>query len=278
MPTTPTWRRWSFPAVLDPSLTNAYTAAVSTVPYDVAGPTAGPAIVLIHSTRLTRAMWRPQIEALSDEFRVLAVDLPGHGALAEGTFGLEAAADHVADVIETALGRPAVVVGLSLGGYVGMALAARRPEIVRALVLSGATAEPVGRRAIPYRSLAWAMGRLDGPRLHGLNERFFRSRYGPEVADAIVAGGFWSQGGAGALRAITGERFLPRLAAYPGPTLIINGEYDLLFRLTSAAFAASAKDARRVRLRGATHLANLDRPEAFTTAVRRFVRSLPDRA
>ena len=39
-------------------------------------------------------------------------------------------------------------------------------------------------------------------------------------------------------------------------------------------FAAAARDARRVRLAGATHLANLDRPAAFSEAVRRFARSL----
>jgi pimeloyl-ACP methyl ester carboxylesterase len=214
--------------------------------------------------------------ALADEFCVVAVDLPGHGVLVDEPFELEAAADHVGDLIATVLGRPAVVVGLSLGGYVAMALAARRPELVRALVLSGATAEPIGVLAAPYRALAWAMLRFDGSRLDALNARFFRSRFVPDIADPILAGGFWSRGGAVALRALIGERFAPRLAAYPGPTLIVNGEYDLLFRLSSRTFAGAAHDARRVRLRGATHLANLDRPEAFSEAVRRFVRSLDE--
>ena len=61
----------------------------------------------------------------------------------------------------------------------------------------------------------------------------------------------------------------------PGATLILNGELDLIFRLPAATFAAAAVDARRVRLAGATHLANLDRPRAFSEAVRRFARSLP---
>ena len=56
--------------------------------------------------------------------------------------------------------------------------------------------------------------------------------------------------------------------------MILNGELDLPFRLSAPAFAAVAHDARRVRLRGASHLANLDRPAAFSEAVRRFSRSL----
>jgi pimeloyl-ACP methyl ester carboxylesterase len=78
------------------------------------------------------------------------------------------------------------------------------------------------------------------------------------------------------LRALIGERFVPRLAAYPGSTLIINGELDIPFRLFARTFAAAARDPHRVRLAGASHLANLDRPAAFSEAVRRFARSLGD--
>jgi pimeloyl-ACP methyl ester carboxylesterase len=141
---------------------------------------------------------------------------------------------------------------------------------VRGLVVSGATAEPVGLRSIGYLALAAVLATFDGPALMRLNTWFFRTRYAAAIAEPIVAGGFWSAGGADALRALVGERFVPRLAAYPGPSLILNGEYDLPFRLSAPAFAAAAHDARRVLLAGATHLANLDRPVAFTEAVRRF--------
>ena len=118
------------------------------------------------------------------------------------------------------------------------------------------------------------MGAHDGPRLDALNRRFFRSRFPAAIAEPIVAGGFWSSGGAAALRALSGERFLPRLAGYPGPTLILNGALDLPFRLSAGAFAGAAQRPRRIRLAGATHLSNLDRPAAFNEAVRRFWRSL----
>lgn len=244
--------------------------------YDVDGPADGPSIVFIHGTRLSRGMWRPQMDDLRDRYRVVSVDLPGHGALAGEAFTLARASDAVARAIEEAAGGRAVVVGLSLGGYVAMDLAARRPDLVRALVLSGATTEPVGALATPYLALAWVMDRFDGPALEAVNAWFFRTRFAPAIADPIIAGGFWSAGGAAALRAIVGERFAPRLAAYPGPTLIINGDLDVLFRLTVKGFARAAHEGQRVRLRGATHLANLDRPGAFSLAIRRFVEGLPD--
>jgi pimeloyl-ACP methyl ester carboxylesterase len=241
------------------------------------GPATAPAIVFVHGTRLTRAAWPAQLDDLGDQFRAIALDLPGHGARADQAFTLDGAADAVASVIrEQAEGGRAVVVGLSLGGYVAMALAAREPERVRGLVLAGATAEPVGVRSLPYRILAMLLDRFDGPALVRLNTWFFRTRYPASIAEPIVAGGFWSKGGARAVRTLFGERFAPRLAAYPGPTLILNGEWDLLFRLSAGSFAAAARDARRARLAGAIHLSNLDRPAAFNDAVRRFARSLGD--
>lgn len=242
--------------------------------YDVAGPLDAPAIVFVHGTRLTRAAWAPQMVALSDRYRVVALDLPGHGVLADRDFTVGGAADELARVIAEATGGRAVIVGLSLGGYVAMELAAREPDLVRGLVLSGATQEPVGLPASAYLALAWVLERLDGPGLDALNAWFFRARFPPRIAEPIVTAGFFSAGGAAALRDITGQRFAPRLAAYDGPVLILNGEFDPLFRLGAERFARAARDARRIRLRGASHLANLDRPEAFNEAIRRFMGSL----
>jgi len=242
----------------------------------VVGPPDAPPVVFVHGTRLTRAMWAPQQAALAGSFRTIAVDLPAHGTRADEPFTLDGAADAVASTIRTEAGGRAVVVGLSLGGYVGMALAARQPEVVRGLVLSGATAEPTGVRMLPYLALAEVMSEVDLARLDRANAWFFRRRFPPEIADPIIAGGFWSRGGSAALRSLAGERFVPRLAAYPGPSLILNGEFDLPFRLFARSFASAAHDARRVRIAGATHLANLDRPAAFSEAVRRFALSLPD--
>ena len=240
----------------------------------VAGPPDAPAIVFVHGTRLTGAMWSPQVAALSDEFRTIAIDLPAHGSRADEPFTMESAAGALAADIREHAGGRAVVVGLSLGGYVAMTLAAREPALVRGLVLSGATAEPVGLRMLPYRALASVMGRISDERLQRVNARYFRRRYPSTIADPIVEAGFWSRGGADALRAISGERFVPRFKAYPGPTLIINGERDLPFRLFAPTFAAAGTNVRRVRLARARHLSNLDQPAAFNEAIRRFVRSL----
>jgi pimeloyl-ACP methyl ester carboxylesterase len=163
---------------------------------------------------------------------------------------------------------------LSLGGYVSMELASRWPERVSGLVLAGATAEPVGPRALPYHALGWILSAVPEAWLDRLNTWFFRRRYRPSIAEPIIAGGFTFRSGARAVRSIIGQRFRPRLARYPGRTLILNGEFDLLFRLSERSFAEVAADPRRILIRRATHLTNLDQPEAFTAAVRRFARGV----
>jgi pimeloyl-ACP methyl ester carboxylesterase len=234
-----------------------------------------PTIVFLHGTRLTGAQWAAQVAALSDDYHCLAPDLPGHGSAADETFTVGGAAERVAELIgrDVAGGR-AILVGLSLGGYVAMAVAARWPERVAGLAISGATAEPVPPRSIAYRGLAAIFSTVPERALDALNRWFFGWRYPAEMAEPIIADGFWFAGGAVAVRSLVGERFKPMLAAYPGPSLLLNGEYDLFFRPTERSFAAVAAHPRRALIRGATHLTNLDQPEAFSAAIRRFARSL----
>ena len=236
-----------------------------------ATPDHRPTIVFLHGTRLTGASWAAQIAALDDSYHCLAPDLPGHGTAETTRFTLDRAADDVVDLIarEAHDGR-AIVVGLSLGGYVAMAAAAKAPARVTGLVLSGATAEPGGIRSIAYRALAAMYSRVPAPVLDRVNTWFFGRRFPPAIADPILAAGFSFAGGAVAVRALVGERFKPRLASYPGPSLLINGEYDLFFRPSERSFADVAADPRRVLVRRATHHTNLDQPDQFNGLIRAF--------
>jgi pimeloyl-ACP methyl ester carboxylesterase len=104
---------------------------------DVAGPRDAFPIVLVHGSASTRNMWVPQMETFSDEFLVIAVDLPGHGALREQPFRLEAAIQAVMESLRHQSHDRALIVGLSLGGYIAMACAHEHPQEIAGLVLSG---------------------------------------------------------------------------------------------------------------------------------------------
>jgi pimeloyl-ACP methyl ester carboxylesterase len=243
--------------------------------WDVIGPPDGPLIVFIHGTRVTRAAWRAVTARLADTYRCVCLDLPGHGALADRPFTLDAAADAVERALDDAGGGRAVLVGLSLGGYVAMAAAGRAPGRVRGLVLAGSSAEPSGPAAAAFRLFAWALGVVPQRPLDALNTWLFRRRYPPEIAEPIVEAGYWSRGGAAAVRTLPETRFRDRLLAYGGPILVINGDLDIVFRLGERSFLRGVPNVTRQVLRWTTHLSPLDRPDAFAAAVRRFAERLP---
>ena len=238
---------------------------------DAAALDPRPTIVFLHGTVLSGAAWSPQVAALRDDFHCLTPDLPGHGTAAAEPFDVETAARRVAELIDRdAHGRRAILVGLSLGGYVAITVAARWPERVRALAIAGATADPVGLQALGFHALALALDLAPEPIVDRVYRWFFRLRFKSEITDPVFAGGFWFPGGVVALRALVGRRFAPVLAEYPGPSLLINGEFDLFFRPTERDFAHAAADPRRVLIRRSAHLTNLEQPAAFTAAIRRF--------
>ncbi len=240
-------------------------------PWTAVGPRDAPAIVFVHATRLTRAQWSAQLRHLSGRYRIIALDLPGHGVRAAEPFSVEAAARAVADSIdaEAPSGR-AVVVGLSLGGYVAIEAAAAYPERVAGLVLAGCSAEVVGGRAWPFRVLATILDAAPTPVLRALNDAFFTLRYPSRIAVPIVEGGYWPRAGAEAVRELIGRRFLDRLSRLWTPVLIVNGALDPVFGPGGSPWAAACRRGRHVMVPRAMHLSNLDRPRAFSALVGDF--------
>lgn len=246
--------------------------------YTAVGPPGAPAIVLVHGTRLSRGMWHPQLAALSGGFRVVALDLPGHGALRDQPFDWDEAVEEIARVIDEAAAGRAILCGLSLGGYLAIDVAARHPEKVAGLVISGASAEPRGLLMPPaIRWLALVMDQGTRPTVARLNRSWFRRRFSPATANAILAGGFGFEAGSVALRSVIGRDMRASFAAYPGPSLILNGQLDIPFRLGEGGFRKAARDPRVVVIKGASHLVNLHRPSAYSAALARFTAEVAER-
>lgn len=207
-------------------------------------------------------MWRAQVEALERAGRpVVAPDLPGHGRRVEEAFTVEGALAAVDDAVEGVGGR-AVVVGLSLGGYLAIAWAARRPGRAVALLLSGCSTDPDTLLTSAWREAARVIAHLPD-RGAALNQALVDRALPPPGAADVAAGGFALDVMVdllGAMRALDARADLARVAC---PVWFANGQWDH-FRLHERAFLAARPDARRVVVRGATHLASLVRPVAFT--------------
>jgi pimeloyl-ACP methyl ester carboxylesterase len=236
--------------------------------FDMAGPEEAPRIVFLHGTRVTRAMWDPQVAALTDRYRVVTVDLPGHGVFADMPFRMPLAVSIVRSVIDRAGGR-AIVVGQSLGGYVAMELATAYPGHVAGLVLCNSTAEP--------RTVARRAPRTVGVYLADRVSERYLGRGAPVQASGPVSGpapratnGWLFKGGYRAVVTALRTSFLPQLAAYPGPVLLVNGADDPIFRRAELTFLAACGDGRLRVIEGAGHLVSSEQPEAFNAAIRQF--------
>lgn len=221
-----------------------------------------------------RSVWRPQIDALADRYRCISVDLPGHGTQRGQAFDLDEAAAGLVRAVDEAAGGRAVLVGLSLGGYVAMTVAGRHPEKVRGLVIAGSTREPTGVSRFAFLVYAAALRLAPESLVRTLALAYFRRRYGRVLAAAITAGGHFARGGAHAVGRIAGTRFRDRLTAYGGPILVINGTLDLVFRIGAGRFLAGVPRVENRVIPGAGHLSNVDQPEVFTGLIEEFIASL----
>lgn len=243
---------------------------------DVAGPPDAPALVFVHGAMFTRKMWAPQRDALADEYRVVAPDLPGHGDRANESFDLERAVSVLDDAVESYAGGNAVLVGLSLGGYVSTEYASRYPEKADGLVVVGSSANPTRGMNLLTR-LTGAVARLATRSdtveraVQRLGRRWVRNRdLAPDHERELLESGIYPRGFGTPGPDLGGRDVRGKLESYPGPVLVVNGEHDTIMRRGERDHA-SAAGGDVVVLEGVGHVCSLHRPETFTNVVDRFV-------
>jgi pimeloyl-ACP methyl ester carboxylesterase len=222
-------------------------------------------VVFLHGAGLSSVMWRPQLEALAGDLDAVAVDLPGHGSRAAERFSFPAAREVVSAAV--AGDGPAVLVGLSLGGYVAMDAAVHDESLAAALVLTGCSVD-YSRRG--QRIVAWtgeAFQRAWPKRMLREAQRSAFARRYPDLADDLVAGHSW-RGYADALRAARKVHWYQRIEPYRGPVLLLNGAADTPHVRAQGSLLEHLRSGRVQEIEGAGHLANLDRPDEYTAAVR----------
>ena len=244
----------------------------------------GPPLVLVHGAAQDSRAWRPQLDALADEFTVVAWDEPGAGRSSDvpADFGLADYADCLAAVIEVCAPGGAHVAGLSWGGTVVLELYRRRPELVATLLLVDTYAgwkgslpeQEVRARLAGVREMLEAPPEAFDPTLPGLFAGEPPAEFVPllEQIDASVRP--HSLGTQLGVMAEADQRdLLPHIAV---PTLLLWGEHDARSPLAVAHQLEQAiACAELVVLPEAGHVSNLEQPAAFNDAVRRFCRAHP---
>jgi pimeloyl-ACP methyl ester carboxylesterase len=246
---------------------------------------SGPeTIVFSHGLLMSAAMFEDQVSALSSRYRCIAYDHRGQGRseVTDSGYDMDSVAEDAAALIGALDCAPCHFAGLSMGGFVGMRLAARRPELIRSLILLETTAdpEPEENRG-PYRKLAF-VGRWLGfrpviRRLMGImfGQSFLedpemkprRERWQSHLMALDRKGTYRAAHGVIDRSGVYGE--LGRITA---PTLIVVGDEDVATVPAKSERMHAAIDGSVLKLiPRAGHSASIEQPEAVTRAISEFL-------
>jgi pimeloyl-ACP methyl ester carboxylesterase len=251
--------------------------------YRVVGAAGLPWLVICHGMALDHREFVPLAETLSDRWRVLLWDMPGHGQSQPqpGDYSVAAMADALEAVLAAEGVAMTALLGFSYGGVVAQVFARRHPERLTALILQGCFMTYLQPAPLP----GWLVGPLIGATFatrgwDRIKRDFVANCALTDTGRAAIADAPEPLGRAGFV-AMT-KALLRANEPDPGfriaaPVLLIRGEHDRYAKAIDAGFAALAATsphAQRVVIAGAGHCAHLDAPAVFEAAVAVFLDSL----
>ena len=234
------------------------------------GDRRNPAILFLHGIRLGRDIWNEHAQALASRYHVVTLDLPGHGSLASVPFTQATIGTLLDRTIEDVCESPPLIVGYSLGGFVTMQYATRRPERTSGLVLAGCTLDFEGWKYWPYEMSARISESMPGPLFDTLLNLGVHATLPPQWASLVERIPFNREVISHTNKIAANMRFSELLPAYPKPVLFLNGEHDMVFRLDERRFAEAMPDAELRVIRGVDHTAPMRRAQEFTRIVGDF--------
>lgn len=243
----------------------------SALAYDLTGPRGAPVLLLGSSLGTTRAMWQPQLEALSRHHRVLRFDHLGHGGspVPPGPYRVDQLGRTVLRLLEELGIAKVSYAGVSLGGMIGMWLAAHHPSVVDRLALVCTSAYlPPAQGWLARASAVRAGGTVavaEAVVARWFTDDFRRRR--PDTVDAVRAAfeGISAEGYASSCEAIAAMDQRTAIRRVTAPTLVISGAEDPATPPEhGATIAAAIPRARFELVADAAHLANIEQATAVT--------------
>ncbi|HVY58039.1 MAG TPA: alpha/beta fold hydrolase [Xanthobacteraceae bacterium] len=242
----------------------------------------GPVIAFLHPVGLDGHFWDAVTDRLIASYRVIAIDLPGHGEsdVPSKALSLDDMARDVAELLKALAPAGAVLCGCSLGGMVAQGVALLAPQHLRGLILSNAShdREESARKLLRQRADKALPGM---PAVHDETiERWFSADFRarrPDVvevtsrtllaADPVVHAWSW--------HAIAELSYGQRLTAVQVPTLALTGSDDKSVSRTAFDNLTAVLPVVRTHVfDGVGHLPPLEVPDDYARVVSEFARSL----
>lgn len=245
----------------------------------------GPPLVLIHGVGLSRTMWAAQVPALAARFRVIAVDMPGHGQspAPSAEAGLAAYADRVVAVLDYLDVDKAIIVGFSMGALVARAMALHHRDRVSALVLlNGVFDRSPDVSATILARVDDVLVKGPGANIDGAIDRWFspefrrtNQSYLGDLRKHFVANDPESYAITYRLFATEDRYGEAELGAIDVPTLVATGEFDIgSTPAMTEALAARIPGAIWRIVPDARHMMPVEKPDAINTLLLEFLTSV----
>lgn len=276
-----------------PNVTFAAGPAGQRVHYRDQGNRAGPVILLVHGANASLHTWEPLVKRLGGTYRIVTLDLPGHGltgSTPDTDYSAEGMIDAI-DVVAAKLGLERFTLGgNSMGGWVAWRYALARPERIDALLLIDAAGMPLrkGEKApesnVGFRILKYPFGRWLAtqitPRM--LVEESLRGSVAKQgIVDDAMIDRYWEllrfpgNREATVLRARMNREpaMAERVGDIAAPTLILFGDRDRLINPTAAqTFHERIAGSEVVLEKGIGHLPMEEAPDETAAAIADFLK------
>ncbi len=244
--------------------------------YEIHGREGLPWTVWSHSLACSVRMWDPQIQAFQDRSRMLVYDMRGHGASDSpaGPYSLDMLADDVLALMKHVGISRAHFIGLSIGGMIGQTLALRKVPVIDKYVLADTT-HTQNADAIKLWEERIRIAESKGMQalVASTMERWFTAAFrqtpqAQRIAELVAATPVAGYVGCG--RAIMKLGTTARLKEIQAPVLALTGVEDAAAPGTRY-IGENVPGAKLVVIPNASHIANVEQPEAFNRAIESFL-------
>lgn len=253
--------------------------------YRLEGPETAPVLTFAHAQGFTLDSWNAQIAHFRDRYRVLALDLRGHGntVVAGAPYNIEDLATDVLALMDALEIGQMHYVGASLGGMAGFALAQDHAERLNSVTFV-TTQGILPQASIDGQKAATAVMRKEGAaaRVDAVLERYLRKGYREQCPEsyAELRRQFTTnpvEGYAEAGDAIFAMDFDPRIGEITVPTMVIAGSDDIATPpKRMELYRDSIPGAKMDVIPNAGHMPYVEEPEAFNASLAGFLDSLRD--
>jgi 3-oxoadipate enol-lactonase len=239
----------------------------------------GAPLVLVHGLGSSTQDWEYQIPELANHYRVIALDVRGHGR-SDKPHERYQISDFASDVIALIehLELPQVhLVGISMGGMIGFQLGVDRPELLKSLCIVNSGPEVKAKKPRDYLEIAkrWSLSRLLSLETiaKGLGRLLFPKPEQGELRRKIEER--WPQNDKRAylasLDAIIGWGVRERLSRISCPTLVVTGDRDYTPVAQKEAYVREMSNARLLVIEDSRHATPMDQPEQFNSSLLAFL-------